>query len=109
MSDAQVEELIPADAREKLVRAGLLSEGATAEDLRQLLTRGSDDFRDKSPISSAQAAAIILAAVRAGTWRIVIGEDAKMIDERVRAKPAAAYDYAELFAGLIPNGRDQAS
>ena len=32
-----------------------------------------------------------------------------MIDERVRAKPDAAYDYAELFAGLIPDSGDQAS
>ena len=47
--------------------------------------------------------------IRAGTWRILIGEDAKMIDERVRAKPDAAYDYAELFAGLIPDSGDQAS
>jgi NAD(P)-dependent dehydrogenase (short-subunit alcohol dehydrogenase family) len=109
MSDAQLEELIPPDARKKLTQAGMLSEAATAEDLRRLLVRGSDDFRDKSPISAAQAAAIILAGVRAGTWRILIGEDAKMIDERVRAKPAAAYDYAELFAGLKPGGGNQGS
>jgi hypothetical protein len=48
--------------------------------------------------------------VRAGAWRILIGKDAKMIDAAVRAKPEAAYDdYAELFAGLIPDGGDQAS
>jgi hypothetical protein len=32
-----------------------------------------------------------------------------MIDEQARAKPEAAYDYAGLFAGLIPDGGDQAS
>jgi hypothetical protein len=37
----------------------------------------------------------------------LIGEDAKMIDERVRAKPEAAYDYAELFADLAVSGGDQ--
>jgi NAD(P)-dependent dehydrogenase (short-subunit alcohol dehydrogenase family) len=109
MSDAQVEELIPPDAREKLAQAGMVREGANAEDLRQLLVRGSDDFRDKAPVSAAQAATIILDGVRAGTWRILIGQDAKMIDERVRAKPDAAYDYAELFAGLGPGGGAQAS
>jgi hypothetical protein len=36
--------------------------------------------------------------VRSGAWRILIGEDAKMIDAAVRAKPEAAYDYAELFS-----------
>jgi len=74
-----------------------------------LLVRGNDDFRDKAPVSAAQAASIILDGVRAGTWRILIGQDARNIDERVRAKPEAAYDYAELFAGLIPDGGDQTS
>ncbi len=100
MNDAQAEELIPAEARAALVGAGLLAEGASAGELRQFLVRANADFRDKAPVSAAQAATIILDAVRAGTWRILIGQDAKMIDERVRAKPEAAYDYAELFAGL---------
>jgi hypothetical protein len=38
----------------------------------------------------------------------LIGQDATMIDERVRATPEAAYDYAELFAGLTGNS-DQSS
>jgi hypothetical protein len=37
--------------------------------------------------------------VRSGAWRILVGEDAKMIDAAVRAKPEAAYDYAQLFSG----------
>jgi hypothetical protein len=75
----------------------VLPEEATAEDLRQFLVQGNADFRDKAPVSAAQAATIILDGVRAGTWRILIGQDATMIDERIRAKPEAAYDYAELF------------
>ncbi|MGH3231601.1 MAG: hypothetical protein ACRDOA_23980, partial [Streptosporangiaceae bacterium] len=55
------------------------------------------DFRDKAPLSAADAAAVILNGVRSGAWRILLGEDAKMIDAAVRAKPEAAYDYAELF------------
>jgi NAD(P)-dependent dehydrogenase (short-subunit alcohol dehydrogenase family) len=106
LNDAQLEELIPAAARAGLVRAGLLAEGASADELRQFLVRANADFRDKAPVSAAQAATIILDGVRAGTWRILIGQDAKMIDERVRAKPEAAYDYAELFAGLTGNAGD---
>jgi NAD(P)-dependent dehydrogenase (short-subunit alcohol dehydrogenase family) len=109
MSDAQVEELIPPGARDKLIKAGALPEGAAAEDLRQFLARANADFRDKAPVSAAQAAAIILDGVRAGTWRILIGEDATMIDAAVLAKPDAAYDYAELFAGLTGRGGGQAS
>jgi NAD(P)-dependent dehydrogenase (short-subunit alcohol dehydrogenase family) len=109
MSDAQMEEIISPSVRDSLIQAGVLPEGATPEDVRQFLVRGNADFRDKAPLSAAQAATIILDGVRAGAWRILIGEDARMIDERVRAKPEAAYDYAELFAGLTGSGGDQAS
>ena len=100
MSDAQVEELIPRLAQAALIGVGLLAEGASADDLRQMLVRANADFRDKAPVSAAEAATIILDGVRSGAWRILVGEDAKMIDAAVRAKPEAAYDYAELFSGL---------
>jgi NAD(P)-dependent dehydrogenase (short-subunit alcohol dehydrogenase family) len=103
MSDAEVEQFVPAGARDTMTKAGLLPEQPTAAELRQFLVRISNDFRDKAPVSAAQAATIILDGVRAGAWRILVGQDAKMIDERVRAKPEAAYDYAELFAGLAPD------
>ncbi len=95
-SDTQLEELIPADMKAGLIRAGMLSEGASADDLRHLLARLEADFRDKAPLTAADAATIILDAVRSGAWRILIGEDAKTLDAAVRAKPEAAYDYTEL-------------
>jgi short-subunit dehydrogenase len=98
MSEDQLEELIPRDARAKLISAGLLAEDASADDLRQMIVRANADFRDKAPVSAAEAATIILDGVRSGAWRILIGEDAAMIDAAVRAKPGAAYDYAELFS-----------
>ncbi len=98
MSDAQLEDVIPRGAQAALIRAGLLGEGASAAELRKLLVRMSTDFRDKAPVTAAEAATIILDGVRAGAWRILIGQDAKMIDAAVRAKPEAAYDYAELFS-----------
>jgi NAD(P)-dependent dehydrogenase (short-subunit alcohol dehydrogenase family) len=100
MSDAQVGELIPRAARARLFRAGVLQEGASAADVRQVLVRANADFRDKAPVSAAEAAAIILDGVRSGAWRILVGQDAKMVDAAVRAKPEAAYDYVELFSGL---------
>ncbi len=106
MSDAQVRELIPDDAQAKLIRAGLVPESPSADDLRQLLARMSTDFREKAPLTAAGAATIILDGVRSGAWRILVGEDAKMIDAKVRARPDAAYDYAELFrdAAQAPQG-----
>jgi NAD(P)-dependent dehydrogenase (short-subunit alcohol dehydrogenase family) len=100
LTDAQVDELVPARTRAAMIKAGVLPEGATADHLRQLLVRGNADFRDKAPVSAAAAATIILDGVLAGAWRILVGQDAKMIDARVRAKPEACYDYAELFSGL---------
>jgi NAD(P)-dependent dehydrogenase (short-subunit alcohol dehydrogenase family) len=100
MSDAQVEELIPSDTRAGLIEAGLLAGDVSADDLRQMLVKANADFRDKAPVTAAEAATIILDGVRSGTWRILIGEDARVIDAAVRAKPGAAYDYAELFEGM---------
>ena len=96
MSDVEVTELIPADAQAALVQAGALTEGASADDLRRLLARMYADFRDKAPLSAADAAAIILDGVRSGAWRILVGEDAGKLDAFVRASPEAAYDWAEL-------------
>jgi NAD(P)-dependent dehydrogenase (short-subunit alcohol dehydrogenase family) len=102
MSDAQVDELIPPAARAALVRARALPEGASADELRRMLVRANADFRDKAPVSAAQAATIILDGVRSGAWRILIGEDARVIDAAVRTKPDAAYDYAALFSARAP-------
>jgi NAD(P)-dependent dehydrogenase (short-subunit alcohol dehydrogenase family) len=99
MSDAQVDELIPPDARAKLIAAGLMDEGTSADDLRQMIVRGNADFRDKAPVSAAAAATTILDGVRSGAWRILIGEDARKLDAMVRAKPEAAYD-DETFSAL---------
>jgi NAD(P)-dependent dehydrogenase (short-subunit alcohol dehydrogenase family) len=109
MTDEQVQELVPEGIREKLAEAGMMPEHASAEDLRRFLTQANADFRDKAPVSAAQAATIILDGVRAGTWRILIGDDAQMIDERVRARPDIAYDYGELFAGLAEASTDEIS
>jgi NAD(P)-dependent dehydrogenase (short-subunit alcohol dehydrogenase family) len=100
MSDTQVEEMIPPDVQAKLIEAGLLAKGASADDVRRMIARFWTDFRDKAPLSAADAATIILDGVRSGSWRILVGKDAKLLDEKVREKPESAYDYEELFRGL---------
>ncbi|HEY2305158.1 MAG TPA: SDR family oxidoreductase [Streptosporangiaceae bacterium] len=87
MSDAQINELIPAE---------MAPEGASPDDLRRLLAQANADFKDKAPLTAAGAAAIILDGVCSGAWRILVGEDAKKLDAAVRARPEAAYDYAKL-------------
>jgi NAD(P)-dependent dehydrogenase (short-subunit alcohol dehydrogenase family) len=102
LTDAQLHEMIRDDAQAGLISAGVLPENPTAEDKRQFLIRMASDFRDKAPLTAAQAATIILDGVRSGAWRILVGADATLIDERIRANPEAAYDYAKLFEGLAP-------
>jgi len=47
---------------------------------------------DKAPTTAEQAADIIVDGVRAGRWRILVGDDAQRLDERVRADPEGAYE-----------------
>ena len=48
-------------------------------------------FRDEAPTTAAEAARIILDGVKADRWRILVGDDAHMLDERVRKTPEEAY------------------
>ncbi|MGH3158971.1 MAG: SDR family NAD(P)-dependent oxidoreductase [Streptosporangiaceae bacterium] len=86
------------EARAWLTEAGLAAEGQSDDELRQSLVRLSNDFKDKAEVSAAEAATVILDAIRAGSWRILIGNDARFLDEQVRAKPESAYDYDDLFS-----------
>jgi NAD(P)-dependent dehydrogenase (short-subunit alcohol dehydrogenase family) len=100
MTQAQFDELMPAGARARLVRVGLLAEDHSIDDLRQLLAKLETDFRDKAPLTAAEAAATILDGVRSGAWRILVGRDARLFDAAVRANPDAAYDYPALFGDM---------
>jgi NAD(P)-dependent dehydrogenase (short-subunit alcohol dehydrogenase family) len=107
MSQSQLEELIPPSARAGLVRAGWLPADASTDDLRRTLTRIETDFRDKG-LSPDDAATVILDGVRSGSWRILVGRDAGLFDAEVRARPEAAYDYADLFRRMRATARDTA-
>ncbi len=54
----------------------------------------AEGFRDNAPTTAAEAATIILDGVRAGAWRILVGDDAVMLDELVRAEPEVVYEPA---------------
>jgi hypothetical protein len=61
-----------------------------------MLAQVDNDFQGEAPLSAAEAAITVLDGVRAGAWRILVGEDAKMTDAAAR-QPEAADDYAGLF------------
>jgi NAD(P)-dependent dehydrogenase (short-subunit alcohol dehydrogenase family) len=87
LSDEQI-----AQMRERLAKRGLDLSSASDEDIRTGLQFQAEQFRDAAPLTAAQAASIILDGVRAGEWRILVGDDAQALDELVRAHPEEAYD-----------------
>jgi NAD(P)-dependent dehydrogenase (short-subunit alcohol dehydrogenase family) len=80
-------------ARERLGMAGVVDAAKMSDEQVQAyaaeLTRV---FREEAPTSAAQAATIILDGVKAERWRILVGDDAHQLDERVRQTPEQAYD-----------------
>jgi NAD(P)-dependent dehydrogenase (short-subunit alcohol dehydrogenase family) len=88
--DMSSEEL--ADVRARMARRGLPSEGVGDEDLKALIKQAMYDFRDKAPVTAAEAATTILDGVRDEQWRILVGEDAHLLDRLVREHPEEAYE-----------------
>ena len=80
------------EARARMTRLGMPTEGASDEQLKAAIKQRAEDFRDNAPVSAAQAATVILDGVRNDEWRILIGDDARALDERVRANPEEAYE-----------------
>ena len=62
------------------------------EQIREVIHQRQLDFRDKAPTSASQAATIILNDVKAGRWRILVGDDAYHLDNMVRSQPEDAYE-----------------
>jgi NAD(P)-dependent dehydrogenase (short-subunit alcohol dehydrogenase family) len=103
LSDAELLGLVTDGRRAALIAMGLLAEDFSADDLRQLIPRFKTEFQGKG-FTAVQAATIILDGVRSGAWRILVGEEAKMLDEQVRANPEAPFNYenyAEMYGPLI--------
>ena len=80
------------DLRTRLQRSGLDLGGASDEDIRLGMQLRGEMFRDNAPMTAAEAAAVIIAGVRADEWRILVGDDAFALDEMVRESPGEAYD-----------------
>ncbi len=87
MTEDQINQL-----RARSGRAGLDLSMASDEDIRLGMQQRAESFRDEAPLSAAGAATIILDGVKAGDWRILVGDDAVLIDQMVRETPLEAYE-----------------
>ncbi len=89
------------EARTQMERRGIETDGLSDNDIQNLMKMFGEMFRDNAPLSAEQAATIILDGVRAGKWRILVGDDAHTLDEAVRADPEGAYGEHGLSLGTI--------
>jgi len=86
MTDDELEKV-----RSRLVSQGFPVADIPADSLREGMQLMSEAFRDTAPTTAAAAATIILDGVLAGEWRILVGDDAHVLDTMVRRSPADAY------------------
>lgn len=80
-----------AAARADMGRRGVPVDTMDDAAVASMLEMVGQMFRDSAPMTAAQAATVILDGVRAGRWRILVGDDAVALDDRVRQDPEAAY------------------
>ena len=78
--------------RTEIAGRGVMPADQLTDDmLKGFVKMMGEGFRNNAPTSAAEAAKVILDAVKAGEWRILIGDDARALDEAVRADPWSAY------------------
>jgi hypothetical protein len=83
-----------ARARERMTRAGFDAAAVSDAAIQAMVAEQARRFLEEAPTSAAEAATIILDGVRAGRWRILVGDDAVKMDALVRADPEQAYEPA---------------
>ncbi|MCA6113052.1 short-chain dehydrogenase, partial [Bradyrhizobium sp. CNPSo 4026] len=87
----------------RLRKLGVEVDNMSDQELQDLAAERARQFVENAPTSAAQAAKIILDGVKAGKWRILVGEDAQELDERVRRDPQNAYtpEFYKSFAEKV--------
>ena len=89
-----------AAARQRLQAINIDTSKMSDADIQKFADDRARTFRDEAPTSAAKAAKIILDGVKAGKWRILVGDDAQRLDERVRQSPERAYE-AEFYQSFV--------
>jgi len=100
-SDAMEPEEI-AQLRTRLSASGLDVSQVSDAQLQALSIERARQFLENAPMTAAAAATVILEGVKAGRWRILVGQDAHVLDEMVRKAPEDAYEpafFEKFFSG----------
>ena len=89
------DEISPAEvavARGRMAAARAEAAAMSDDEIRAMMAERSRRFIEDAPMTAAAAATVILDGVKADRWRILVGEDAHALDQRVRQSPERAYD-----------------
>ena len=102
-SGSESEALTPNEilaTRQRLKGMGTDTAAMSDADIQQIALDRARNFLEQAPTSAAAAAKIILDGVKADRWRILVGNDAHKLDERVRQSPEKAYtpEFFQSFA-----------
>lgn len=87
-------------ARLRITARGGDASALSDDDIQTMVLDRARQFEEKAPTSAAEAAGVILDGVRRDKWRILVGQDAVGLDERVRRDPENAYT-AEFYEMLV--------
>ena len=81
-----------ARVRDLMTKRGFPAAELSDDQIRAFAHQMAIAFRDNAPMSADQAATVILDGVRRDAWRILVGDDAHVLDRLVRERPETAYD-----------------
>ena len=87
LSDEEIEEM-----KKVWISLGAPVHNYSNDQIRQMVKERRESFKTNAPTSAAQAAEIILNGVKEKKWRILVGDDSKNLDKKVRENPEKAYD-----------------
>jgi len=78
--------------KENMIKMGMPVHNFSIDQIKEQIKENAESFKNNAPTTSAEAAEIILSAVKRKEWRILVGDDAKAIDQWVRNDPENAYE-----------------
>jgi cell division inhibitor SulA len=78
--------------KENMIKLGAPVHNQSLDQIREIIKERANSFKEEAPMTAGEAATVILDGVKENKWRILVGEDAKALDEWVRKSPEDAYN-----------------
>ena len=87
--------------KQRWISQGMPIQNESLEQIKERIMEMRESFRDNAPTSADQAAEVILQGVKDKRWRILVGADAKRLDDRVRLDPETVYDASFSMRSIV--------